>query len=304
MKEIIPNYALLLEKLLFKLDDCDRDTALALCNLLREKAICEAIYGNYSKYADTDDEAPELDLKEGNVSIELYHDLCRAARLLSLVGRKPQEFMEEASEFLFGCPYRWEDFTDDEINVIRFDPNTEAIDNRMFYYGWMHFGAFGEIRMAVKVDSEKGTVHPLPFIPVQSDYEHFPHSSERTLLSYTEIAHIIDGIFSHCIIPDEVKSDDCDDFDFSDLCSDTFDDADDWEEEWVEDIPDDEWEEDQDEDVFYTEEWVEDIPDENNDNEEEEDVWYTEEWVEDIPDKDEDNEEDDETEGTSEEYKK
>ena len=112
--------------------------------------------------------------------------------------------MSEEADFLFGCPFRYESFTDDEIDAVRFDPNVEAVDDRTFYYIWIIFGAFDEVKMAAKVDSERGTVHPLPFIPVQSEYEHFYHSKDRKFLTSSERNILIDRIFYPILIPDEV----------------------------------------------------------------------------------------------------
>ena len=171
---------------------------------MHEKKHYRIICEEQLKAADPDDETPELDLGKGFTDLEMYHDLMRSARLLSLVGRKPQEFMSEEADFLFGCPLRYEIFTDDEIDAIRFDPNVEAADDRTYYYIWIIFGAFDEVKMAAKVDSERGTVHPLPFIPVQSEYEHFYHSKDRKFLTSSERNILIDRIFYPILIPDEI----------------------------------------------------------------------------------------------------
>lgn len=204
MKKDMFNYSTRLEDVLFQTEKRDSDTICAVDNLMHEKKHYRIICEEQLKAADPDDETPELELRKGFTDLEMYHDLMRSARLLSLVGRKPQEFMSEEADFLFGCPFRYESFTDDEIDAVRFDPNVEAVDDRTFYYIWIIFGAFDEVKMAAKVDSERGTVHPLPFIPVQSEYEHFYHSKDRKFLTSSERNILIDRIFYPILIPDEV----------------------------------------------------------------------------------------------------
>jgi len=203
MKKDMFNYSTRLEDVLLQTEKRDSDTICAVDNLMHEKKHYRIICEEQLKAADPD-ETPELELRKGFTDLEMYHDLMRSARLLSLVGRKPQEFMSEEADFLFGCPFRYESFTDDEIDAVRFDPNVEAVDDRTFYYIWIIFGAFDEVKMAAKVDSERGTVHPLPFIPVQSEYEHFYHSKDRKFLTSSERNILIDRIFYPILIPDEV----------------------------------------------------------------------------------------------------
>ena len=273
MKKDMFNYSTRLEDVLFQTEKRDSDTICAVDNLMHEKKHYRIICEEQLKVADPDDETPELDLGKGFTDLEMYHDLMRSARLLSLVGRKPQEFMSEEADFLFGCPLRYEIFTDDEIDAIRFDPNVEAADDRTYYYIWIIFGAFDEVKMAAKVDSERGTVHPLPFIPVQSEYEHFYHSKDREFLTSSERNILIDRIFYPILIPDEIvtKSKDeeknCDDYE-----DDTFE----WDVPDIEDFrppydsSDDDSDLDEDED--------DDDGNEDTDNEDDSgNIWYDEE---------------------------
>lgn len=272
MKKDMFNYSTRLEDVLFQTEKRDSDTICAVDNLMHEKKHYRIICEEQLKAADLDDETPELDLGKGFTDLEMYHDLMRSARLLSLAGRKPQEFMSEEADFLFGCPFRYESFTDDEIDAVRFDPNVEAVDDRTFYYIWIIFGAFDEVKMAAKVDSERGTVHPLPFIPVQSEYDHFYHSKDRKFLTGPERNILIDRIFYPILIPDEVvtksknEEESCDDYE-----DDTFE----WDVPDIEDFrppydpSDDDSDSDEDEDN-ESEDSIEDTDDEDDDG----NVWY------------------------------
>ena len=172
---------------------------------------------------------------------------------------------------------RYEDFSDDDIDAIRFDPNVEAVDERTFYYVWIYFGEFDEIKMAAKVDSDRGTVHPLPFIPVKSDYDLNGHANEG-ILTADERRILIDRMFYASLIPDEIT-----------------DDVNEEEIEWTEDIEDDEEDEDEwiyPDDEEEEDEWTEDI----DDDEEDEDEWIypddegeEDEWTEDIDEDDDDD---------------
>ncbi len=218
MKKDMYNYSTRLEDVMFRTEKRDSDTICAVDNMMHEKKHYRIICEEQLKAADPNDETPELNLGKGFTDFEMYHDLMRSARLLSLVGRKPQEFMSEEADFLFGCPFKYESFTEDEIDTIRCDPNVEAVDDRTYYYIWIIFGAFDEVKMAAKVDSERGTVHPLPFIPIRSEYENFYNSKDRKFLTSSERNILIDRIFYPILIPDEVitksgnKEESCDDY--------------------------------------------------------------------------------------------
>ena len=218
MKKDMYNYSTRLEDVMFRTEKRDSDTICAVDNMMHEKKHYRIICEEQLKAAVPDDETPELNLGKGFTDFEMYHDLMRSVRLLSLVGRKPQEFMSEEADFLFGCPFKYESFTEDEIDTICCDPNVEAVDDRTYYYIWIIFGAFDEVKMAAKVDSERGTVHPLPFIPVRSEYENFYNSKDRKFLTSPERNILIDRIFHPILIPDEVitksedKEESCDDY--------------------------------------------------------------------------------------------
>ena len=269
MKKSMFNYSKRMEDVLYRAEIRDSYTICALDRLMHENKHYRIICENQLRACDPNNEIPELDLAKGFTDFEMYHNLMRSVRLLSLVGRKPQEFMNEEAEFLFGCPFRFESFSDDEIDSILSDQDLEAIDDESFYYVWIIFGAYDEVKMAVKVNSESGTVHPLPFIPIQSEFS--DQIRDKKFLTYFERNILIDRIFYPINIPDEINSDDTLEYDD--------------EEEWVEDIDEDdeEWFEETDED---DEEWVEDIDEDDEEWFEETDE-DDEEWVEDIDEDDE-----------------
>lgn len=288
MKKDMFNYSTRLEDVLFQTEKRDSDTIFAVDNLMHEKKHYRIICEEQLKATDPDDETPDLDLGKGFTDLEMYHDLMRSARLLSLAGRKPQEFMSEEADFLFGCPFRYESFTDDEIDTIRFDPNAEAADDRTYYYIWIIFGAFDEVKMAAKVDSERGTVHPLPFIPVQSEYEHFYHSKDRKFLTSPERNILIDRIFYPILIPDEVITGSKDE---GKTCDDNEDDTFEWDIPDIEDFRPPYDSSDDDSDLDEDDEDGNEWDNENEKDSENEDVWY---------DPEKDNKIDDETDSEEE----
>ena len=264
MKNEMFNFAPRLEDMLLHIKRHNEDLAFSAEKLMADNGLDYLICGEPNVNEEDCNEF-EFDIGKGYVDPELYHKISRSIRLLSLAGQKPQEFMAEEADFLFGCPMRYEDFSDDDIDAIRFDPNVEAVDERTFYYVWIYFGEFDEIKMAAKVDSERGTVHPLPFIPVKSDYDLNGHANEG-ILTADERRILIDRMFYASLIPDEITDDVNED-----------------EIEWTEDIEDDEEEEG---------EWTEDI----DDDEEDEDEWIypddegeEDEWTEDIDEDDDDD---------------
>ena len=224
MKNEMYNFAPRLEDMLFRLRKENEDLVFAIEKLMADNGldtmICEEQFRRME--SEEDPIECELDIGGGNADMTLYHRISRSARLLSLSGQKPQEFMAEEADFLFGCPMRYEDFSDDDIDAIRFDPHVEATDDRTFYYIWIYFGEFDEIKMAAKVDSERGTAHPLPFIPVKSQYDVNSHANEG-ILTAEERRILIDRIFYASLIPDEIT-----------------DDEEEEEIEWTEDVEDDE----------------------------------------------------------------
>ena len=265
MKNEMYNFAPRLEDILVRLRKENEDLVFAIEKLMADNnldtMICEEQFRRME--SEEDPIECELDIGGGNADMTLYHRISRSARLLSLSGQKPQEFMAEEADFLFGCPMRYEDFSDDDIDAIRFDPHVEATDDRTFYYIWIYFGEFDEIKMAAKVDSERGTAHPLPFIPVKSQYDVNGHANEG-ILTAEERRILIDRIFYASLIPDEIT-----------------DDEEEEEIEWTEDVEDDE----DDEWSGFDEE--ETVPD---DEEEEDDEWSDFDEEETVPD---DEEEDD-----------
>ena len=113
------------------------------------------------------------------------------------------------------------------------------------------FGEFDEIKMAAKVDSERGTAHPLPFIPVKSDYDLNGHANEG-ILTADERRILIDRMFYASLIPDEIT-----------------DDVNEEEIEWTEDIEDDEEDEAEwiyPDDEGEEDEWTEDIDEDDDDD--------------------------------------
>ena len=279
MKNEMYNFAPRLEDMILRLKKKNEDLAVAVEDCMTEnnldRIICEEQFRRMESGEDPVEFEP--DIRGGSADLELYHKIARSTRLLSLAGQKPQEFMAEEADFLFGCPMRYEDFSDDDIDAIRFDPNVEAVDERTFYYVWIYFGEFDEIKMAAKVDSDRGTVHPLPFIPVKSDYDLNGHANEG-ILTADERRILIDRMFYASLIPDEIT-----------------DDVNEEEIEWTEDIEDDEEDEAEwiyPDDEEEEDEWTEDI----DDDEEDEDEWIypddegeEDEWTEDIDEDDDDD---------------
>ena len=144
----------------------------------------------------------ELDL--GIMDLELYQKLCRAYRLMSLAGRKPQEIMCEESEFLFGCPMTCRTFTEEEYNAIKDHPNIVRDNDKEYCFVWLEFGSYRELSMAAKIDTNNGEVHPLPFIAMKSGYI-IPELDEmKPFLSHPERVVNIDNIFRPVYIPEEI----------------------------------------------------------------------------------------------------
>ena len=264
MKNEMFNFAARLEDMLWQIGNENAGLAMAVEKMMADngldKMICEEQISRILSEGDCNEF--ELDIGGGNVDLELYHKISRSIRLLSLAGLKPQKFMSDEADFLSGCPMRYEEFSDDDIDAISFDPNVEAIDDRTFYYVWIYIGEFDEIKMAAKVDSERGTVHPLPFIPVKSRYDVNDRTADKPLTA-EERKTMIDRIFYASLIPDEI-TDDNDEYS-----------------EWTEDIEDDEEDE---------VEWI--YPDEelkNDDNE----YWDSDDIEECEDNEDEDADDDD-----------
>ena len=279
MKNEIFNFAARLEDMLLHIKRHNEDLAFAAEKLMADNGLDYLICGE-PDVTEGDRNEFELDISEGYVDPELYSRIARSIRLLSLAGQKPQKFMHDESDFLFGCPIRYNEFSDDDIDAIRFDPNVEAIDDRTFYYVWLYIGEFEEIKMAAKIDSEIGTVHPLPYIPVKSKYDINNHANNRPLTAI-ERKTMIDRIFYASLIPDEITDDNDK---YSEWSEDIEDDEED-EVEWI--YPDDEdedeegeWTEDIDDDEEEDIEWI--YPDDEDEDEEGE-------WTEDIDDDDDDD---------------
>ena len=283
MKNEMFNFAPRLEDMLLHIKRHNEDLAFAAEKLIADNGLDYLICGEPNVNEEDGNEF-EFDIGKGYVDPELYHKIARSIRLLSLAGQKPQKFMHDESDFLFGCPMRYEDFSDDDIDAIRFDPNVEAIDDRTFYYVWIYIGEFDEIKMAAKIDSERGTVHPLPFIPVKSEYDINNHANNRPLTAI-ERKTMIDRMFYASLIPDEITDDNDK---YSELSENIEDDEED-EVEWI--YPDEEYEDDDGED---DDEWS----DEFEETDEEDDGSF--EWDEIDLDDFKAADTDDETEETSE----
>ena len=286
MKNEMFNFAPRLEDMLLHIKRHNEDLAFAAEKLIADNGLDYLICGEPNVNEEDGNEF-EFDIGKGYVDPELYHKIARSIRLLSLAGQKPQKFMHDESDFLFGCPMRYEDFSDDDIDAIRFDPNVEAIDDRTFYYVWIYIGEFDEIKMAAKIDSERGTVHPLPFIPVKSKYDINNHANNRPLTAI-ERKTMIDRMFYASLISDEIIEGNDEDEEENEWTEDIEDDEED-EVEWI--YPDEEYEDDDDED---DDEWS----DEFEETDEEDDGSF--EWDEIDLDDFKAADTDDETEETSE----
>ena len=166
--------------------------------LMRENGISRRLYVPDPEKKD----GKELDL--GIMDLELYQKLCRAYRLMSLAGRKPQEIMCEESEFLFGSPMTCKAFTEEEYNAIKDHPNIVRDNDKEYCFVWLEFGSYRELSMAAKIDTNNGEVHPLPFIAMKSGYI-IPEIDEmKPFLSHPERVVNIDNIFRPVYIPEEI----------------------------------------------------------------------------------------------------
>ena len=291
MKKDMFNFAPRLEDVMDQLKKRNSNTYNMFCCLLHENDINSLICEAQIRAAEIDEDVIELEIGEGYADSDLYQKLMRAARLISLVGQKPQKFMPDEADFLFGCPKKYESFSDDDIAAISFDPNVEAIDDRTFYYIWLTIGDFEEITMAAKVDSERGTVHPLPFIPVKSKYDVNDHTADKPLTA-AERKTMIDRIFYASFIPDEIIEGidekiswvDEDDEEDEDICVFESEDEEFEDDDWLDDDDideEDEWEDGEDtdegdewedgEDTDEEDEW------EDGDDTDEEDEWEDDE---------------------------
>ena len=295
--------------------------------LMRENGISRRLYVSDPEKKD----GKELDL--GIMDLELYQKLCRAYRLMSLAGRKPQEIMCEESEFLFGSPMTCKAFTEEEYNAIKDHPNIVRDNDKEYCFVWLEFGSYRELSMAAKIDTNNGEVHPLPFIAMKSGYI-IPEIDEmKPFLSHPERVVNIDNIFRPVYIPEEIVPEkkpavpiaDDDDEEWADdpgfLSDDTFgsfnindytfgefaDVDDDWDDDDEDDV---DWYSGEDDDDDDDEgEWCEDIDDDDDDDDDDEGEWCEDidddddddegEWCEDIDDEDDDDDddEDDEDEG-------
>lgn len=243
MKRDMFNFAMRLVYVMDQVEKRNANTYNMFCNLLHENDLNSLICEDQIRAAEIDEDTIELDISEGYVDYDLYQKMMRAIRLLALVRRKPQEIMPDEADFLSGCPMKYESLSDDDIAGISFDPNVEAVDDRTFYYIWLIIGDFEEITMAAKVDSERGTVHPLPFIPIKSKYDVNDHTDDKPLTG-GERKTMIDRIFYTSFIPDEIIEGDNEEISWLD--EDDEQDEDDWvleneNEEFEDDDEDDDW---------------------------------------------------------------
>lgn len=287
MKRDMFNFAVRLEDVMDQLEKRNSNTYNMFCRLLHENNLNSLICEDQLIAAEIHEDVIKLQIDEGYVDFDLYHKLMRAARLLALARKKPQEIMPDEADFLSGCPMKYESFSDDDIAGISFDPNVEAVDDRTFYYIWLTIGDFEEITMGAKVDSERGTVHPLPFIPIKSKYDVNDYTNDKPLTE-GERKTMIDRIFYTSLIPDEIiegnngeiswldEDDednewwDGDDIDENDECEDDEETEDEWEDDDDEDY-------DIEDDDFYEED-RKTLKDESEDIAEyEDDVDYSEE---------------------------
>ena len=252
--------------------------------LMRENGISRRLYVSDPEKKD----GKELDL--GIMDLELYQKLCRAYRLMSLAGRKPQEIMCEESEFLFGSPMTCKAFTEEEYNAIKDHPNIVRDNDKEYCFVWLEFGSYRELSMAAKIDTNNGEVHPLPFIAMKSGYI-IPEIDEmKPFLSHPERVVNIDNIFRPVYIPEEIVPEkkpavpiaDDDDEEWADdpgfLSDDTFGsfNINDYTFGEFADV-DDDWDDDDEDDV----DWYSGEDDDDDDDEDDEDEG---EWCEDIDD--------------------
>lgn len=204
MKEKMFDYSLRLEDVVREVNGYDKDTADAFKRLLHTNEVVNLISEKAPVESDLD-ENTNLDYDDLFIDFNVYHDLMRSLRLLALAGKTARDLFKEESEFLFGCPIKYRPFSEEDIYEICYELEYISIEYTRYYYAWLVFGAFGEAEMAVMIDPEKGTVHPVPFVPLRSKYKTFGSTSERRYLSFMERGVLIDKIFYHIYVPKDFE---------------------------------------------------------------------------------------------------